>query len=201
MVISVLNLKGGTGKTTTAIALASAAAENSKAVRVLDADPQSSASAWAMDAEDAGEPLPFNVEPANLIAVKRTARTEKGKEDEWTFIDCPPSGNIMDEAAEAADMVVIPTTTGPADIAKAVETSKTLAAGGIEYAVLITMARKGTLSLKQTLDYLDEADESYFEARIPEREGLKNMFGHTFGAELYGYREVFKEIEEAVDGR
>ena len=55
MIISVINLKGGSGKTTTAMALATAAARHNRNVSVLDTDPQGDATTWAGDAEDAGE--------------------------------------------------------------------------------------------------------------------------------------------------
>ena len=58
MIISVINLKGGSGKTTTAMALATAAARHNRNVSVLDTDPQGDATTWAGDAEDAGETLP-----------------------------------------------------------------------------------------------------------------------------------------------
>lgn len=53
MIISVINLKGGSGKTTTAMALATAAARHNRNVSVLDTDPQGDATTWAGDAEDA----------------------------------------------------------------------------------------------------------------------------------------------------
>lgn len=43
MIISVINLKGGSGKTTTAMALATAAARHNRNVSVLDTDPQGDA--------------------------------------------------------------------------------------------------------------------------------------------------------------
>ena len=55
MIISTINLKGGVGKTTTAIALATAAVRDGKDVELYDCDPQSSASLWAMMAEEAGD--------------------------------------------------------------------------------------------------------------------------------------------------
>ena len=47
MIVAVVNIKGGVGKTTTAIALATLAARAGLDTVVLDADEQSSASLWA----------------------------------------------------------------------------------------------------------------------------------------------------------
>ena len=198
MIISVINLKGGVGKTTTALALATAAARDGKSVRVMDTDPQSSASLWAMKAAEDGDPLPFKVEAANVATVRATGRQLKGNEYEWVFIDCPPNGRVMDESMLAADLVVVPTTTGPADVAKAFDTAETLSDRDIYYAVLITRAMQRTLTLRQTLSELDDRDASYFDSMIPSREALKKMFGHAFGKDLFGYEAVYVELKEAV---
>ena len=47
MIWSIINAKGGVGKTTAAILLAAALHETGRMVRVKDADPQGSASSWA----------------------------------------------------------------------------------------------------------------------------------------------------------
>ena len=50
MIISVINLKGGSGKTTTAMALATAAARHNRNVSVLDTDPHGDPTTWAGEA-------------------------------------------------------------------------------------------------------------------------------------------------------
>ena len=78
MIISVINLKGGSGKTTTAMALATAAARHNRNVSVLDTDPQGDATTWAGDAEDAGETLPFTVDSANNRQTETTSANHGG---------------------------------------------------------------------------------------------------------------------------
>ena len=153
MIISIINLKGGVGKTTTAIALATAAQRDGKDVEVYDTDPQSSASLWAMSAEE----------------------------------------------MRVADMVIVPTTTGPADMVKAFETAETLSSRGIYYAILMTRTVARTLTLRQSLSELEERGASYFDAQIPNREALKNFFGNSFGDDLFGYEGVYEETKEGLE--
>lgn len=54
MIVPVLNIKGGIGKTTTTIALATAAVRAGYAAKVLDADEQGSTTLWADTAGQAG---------------------------------------------------------------------------------------------------------------------------------------------------
>jgi chromosome partitioning protein len=199
VIISIINLKGGVGKTTTAMALATAAQRDGKRVEVYDTDPQSSASLWAMVAEENGDPLPFEVVSANIATVRTAGRKYKGDPDEWVIIDCPPNGHVMDEAMRVADLVIVPTTTGPADMVKAFETAETLSERDVYYAILMTRTVARTLTLKQSMSELEDKNASYFDAQIPNREALKNFFGNSFGDDLFGYEAVYEEAKEGLE--
>ena len=194
MIVAITNLKGGVGKTTTTIALACAAAKAGERVRVIDADAQGSATEWGYLAdEEHGEKLPFRIEAANQSSISRL----KEKEGEWVFIDCPPAGKVNDDAIDKADFVVVPTTPSEVDMRQTWTTVVTLADRQIPYAVLVVRADKRTLTFRYLIEALKEEKASYFEAVIPQREDVKNSFGHDF-ADLYGYDDVFKEIKEAL---
>lgn len=198
MIISVINLKGGVGKTTTAIALATAASRDGKNVELYDCDPQSSASLWAMVADDNGDTLPFSVTSANIATVRMAGKKYKQTDEKWLFIDCPPNGHVMDEAMRAADLVIVPTTTGPADMVKTFETAETLSERDVFYAVLLTRTVARTLTLKQSLSDLESRNTSYFDSTIPNREALKNFFGNSFGDDLFGYEVVYEDLKQSL---
>ena len=198
MIISLLNLKGGVGKTTSCIALATASARDGKDVVVLDADPQGSATFWADNADDNERPLPFEVNAANPATIKRAAKKFQGDSDKWAFIDCPPNGTILDAAQEASDFVIIPTGTGNADLVKTAETVRTMEANDKLYAVLLTRVLTNTNGFKVAQENLENGSISFFDAAIRQKEDLKGYFGLPFGSSLYGYEDVYNEIKEAL---
>jgi len=84
-IISIVNTKGGVGKTTTAVYLATALSCQDRVV-LLDADPQGSATSWATDAFEAGDQLDFEVRPANAPIVRRCGDIDA----DLVIIDTPP---------------------------------------------------------------------------------------------------------------
>ena len=198
MIISLLNLKGGVGKTTSCIALATAAARDGKDVIVLDADPQGSATFWADNADDNDRSLPFEVNAANPATIKRAAKKFQGNSEKWAFIDCPPNGTILDAAQEASDLVIIPTGTGNADLVKTAETVRPMEANDKLYAVLLTRVLTNTNGFKVAQENLENGSISFFDAAIRQKEDLKGYFGLPFGSSLYGYEDVYSEIKEAL---
>ncbi len=100
MKIAVVNTKGGVGKTTTAIYLATVASAQGKSTELLDADPQGSATSWAEIATEGSAPLPFQVSPANKITLSRASSSD------ITVIDTPPgAADIIQAAIDAAGCI------------------------------------------------------------------------------------------------
>lgn len=194
MIVAVMNIKGGVGKTTTAVALAVAADRRGLDARVLDADPQGSASLWAAMAAGDGDPLPVAVDPANVVTLGALA--DGGG---VTVVDCPPAGAVVDAALAAADAVVVPTAPAAADLQQTWLTIAAVEAAGKPYAVLLTQARPHTMSLAGAVEALEAREASYCETTVPLREDIKNAFGCGLAGDLYGYDAALDEILGLMD--
>jgi chromosome partitioning protein len=113
MIISVLNQKGGVGKTTLAVHTATALAQRGRRVLLIDADPQGSALDWSASRENAPlfpvVGLPKNTLHRDLpsIAADYTA----------VVIDGPPRVNDLARSAIlASDIVLVPVQPSPYDV-------------------------------------------------------------------------------------
>ena len=103
--ITILAQKGGTGKTTLSIHMATAAAAGSGRVLIADTDPQSSAMVWQKRRKH-GVP---KVLPFSISRLKKDLAPIRQSGTELVIIDTPPhSTKAAITAANLADFVVIP---------------------------------------------------------------------------------------------
>ena len=192
MIIGIINSKGGVGKTTSAIYLASAFSEMGRNVVVIDMDHQGSASDWADRAEDAGTPLPFSVDLSNAKRLPRLLRAlEPGT---VVILDTPPgSPDVIDAAISAADFIVVPTRSYGLDVSRVWETLPSIE--HLPYRVLLTQARLGTNSLGGVLASLEAEGVPTFQTVIPLRESIADCLGEV-PTKHEGYDLVAEKIVE-----
>jgi chromosome partitioning protein len=104
-VVAIVGQKGGTGKSTTGIGLAVAAAIAGKAAVIVDLDPQANAANWK-DRRSRDNPA---VVSAQVSRLKQTIEAAQTHGAEFVVIDTPgKSDNAAIEAARLADLVLIP---------------------------------------------------------------------------------------------
>jgi len=121
MIISVINQKGGVGKTTLSIHISSTLALAGKKVLLIDADAQRSALDWAAARED--DPI-FTVVgmPSNTIH-KQVKRLES--DYDYIIIDGPPRVyDVAKSCIASSDIVLIPIQPSPYDVWSAEEVVK-----------------------------------------------------------------------------
>lgn len=106
--VTVLNLKGGTGKTTTAAHTAQALHELGARVLAVDADPQRSLERWSSAA-----PFPFSCVAKASLRLHRELPGIVGEQWNAVVIDTPPTDDgkaYVTAAARAASHILIPLT-------------------------------------------------------------------------------------------
>lgn len=135
LLLSLASLKGGVGKTTSAIHIAGQLTERQRAgVAVVDRDRTRSATSWSR-----GGHLPFFVGTQDAV-FKRA--------DEFTTLVIDSRGGLENEEllemAEASDFLLLPTNVEYMSLDAMAQTAEALGAlGHRAFAVLFTMARPG----------------------------------------------------------
>jgi chromosome partitioning protein len=111
--VAILSQKGGTGKTTTTLNLATAATLARKQAVVIDLDPQASAAGWK-DSRENKKPIVV-ASPATRLQHALNAAEQGGAQ--FVFIDTAPHDTeVALAAAEAADIILIPCRPGILDL-------------------------------------------------------------------------------------
>ena len=121
VIVAVANQKGGCGKTTICVNLASGLSHAGYRVLVVDADPQASALGWRNNSDQSK--LPFEVVALPSPHIHREIpRIVENSAYEIILIDCPPGGGgaaardgITQAAILAAGAVIVPVQPTPMD--------------------------------------------------------------------------------------
>lgn len=186
---SLVHTKGGVGKTTTAMFLAAAGFRRGLSVRVVDADPQGSASSWADRAAHLGMPLPFDVTPvraADLLGLSSEA-------GELLLVDSPPgTAAVIDAAVDAADLVIIPTGPRAADIDRVWPTLDITQHRPTTILLTLVDSRKVEAAVMPRA--LAEAKVPMLRSTVRDLTVIERAFGREIPGHIGDYGEVFDEL-------
>jgi len=183
-VIAFANPKGGAGKTTAALMLASELATRGAQVAIIDADPERWISQWA---ELPGKPDSIEIigdvtEDSVLDVIEATAARAQ-----FVIIDLEGTASLMvANAIGMSDLVVIPAQGGSMDARGAAKTirlirnQERMARRAIAHGVLLTRtsAAVTSRSLRNVRQQLDEAGIGVFATPIVERAAFRDIFDY-----------------------
>ena len=165
LLISLASLKGGVGKTTSAIHIAGHLSEQGRGgVAVIDRDRTRSATSWSRSGN-----LPFFVGTQDA-AFKRA--------DEFTTLVIDSRGGLeneeLQEMAEASDFLLLPTNVEYMSLDAMAQTAEALGAmGNRAFGVLFTMARPGK-RLETARRVLEELGLPVLNATVRASEAFKD---------------------------
>jgi chromosome partitioning protein len=135
-IIAIISQKGGAGKTTLAVHLATAAAAAGHATAIIDLDPQATAASWG-DRRIAAAPEVISGQAARLPALISSARQNGA---DFLVLDTAPNADqAVSLAARAADLVLIPCRAAAFDL-EAIETTLMLAKAAMKPAYVVLNA-------------------------------------------------------------
>jgi len=184
-ILSIVHTKGGVGKTTTAMYLATVAAERGTDVVVIDADPQRSAAVWAEQAKERGSGLPFDVVEAP---------GQRDWEKQLVIVDTPPgTSRQIQEAIDVADLALIPCGASPIDVERVWPTLD-LAVRQCPAIVLLTQVDLRAKLGERVRKLLRDESVPVLNTLVPQRQSIRKSFGRLPG-DRGAYADVLTELE------
>ena len=170
MIISFVNQKGGVGKTTTAINLASSLIRKNHNLVLIDADPQGSATAWhSIEDNQAFEIIdhPGELTQSDIKMIETAY--------DYVIIDAPPAvDDKVETILKASDLAILPVTPSSLDLWSCKETLDTMAAKSEAFLsgkvrLLINRKIPGTRVGREVRQALDKFDTPVFETELCQR--------------------------------
>ncbi len=197
MRIAVVNLKGGTAKTTSAMFLAAALAMRGRTL-LVDTDPQGSALSWSETAEADGYELPFAIMGLPTKDVHRKLARVAGDYDH-VVVDTPPGEiAITRSALRATEVALVATSPSVMDVSRFRPTLDLLADvedlnEDLAYYVLITRTRRISREGRDAREVMEGMGLPVLKTEVPHL----SFYSEAFGApvdDLAEYKAVASEL-------
>jgi chromosome partitioning protein len=203
-VIAFANPKGGAGKTTSALLLASELAGRGASVAIIDADPEKWISQWG-----ALPGCPENVTITSDVTEDSIVDQieEAAAAAQFVVVDLEGTASLMvANAIGMADLVIIPTqgssmdAKGAAKTIRLIRNQSRMARRDIPHAVLLTRTSAAVASraIRNVREQLDKAGIPVFVASVVERAAYRDIL--DYGGLLADLdRTKVSNVEKAVD--
>lgn len=184
-IITLANPKGGSGKTTAAVVLATTLASNGGNVSIIDGDPEGWASQWEQ-ASQASAPLPVRTTTATEDTILDVIDAEAQRS---AFVVVDPEGSaslLAAQAIAASDLVLIPSQASSLDAKGAVKALRLVANQArvicrpIAHRVLFTRTSAAiqTRAMRAIRAQLDAAGVPMMRTALVERAAFRDLLDY-----------------------
>lgn len=180
-IIVIANQKGGVGKSTIAMNLASTLSENTAPVFLVDADPQGTLSSWSLARSHQVEQkikhkrLLTMQKPLSPSEIEETVPSLT-KENDYVIIDCGPANDrAVRSSLAVANFAIIPVSPSPLDIWSVQTTVEMFSRGIEEYhltlkvRLLVSRSIPGSTLGAELRDALKDCPFPFFKTTITQR--------------------------------
>jgi chromosome partitioning protein len=176
VVITICNGKGGSGKTTLTVLLASALVEAGHQVAVLDTDPQKTATRW-------------------IQAVGGPQIAQEGQIYSALLIDTAPrlDTRTVADAIKRADVVILVTSPSPADLFTSQDTAAVIEREGARQRawILFNQVQPGTILARELAEMAERIGLSALRGKLHRRQAYQH-------AVLLGWKSLHSEAREEL---
>jgi len=181
-IITIAQQKGGAGKTTLAVQLATAMRRAGKSVAVVDIDPQGSLTAWMRlrehEAREAAE-IRFSMVGGWRLGVELDRLK---RECERIVVDSPPHAESDAKGAiKAADLVLVPCQPSPLDIWASKSTLDIAINDSKAVALVLNRVPPRGKSFDEALESIAERGYAALSARLGNRQAFITSLGRGLG--------------------
>jgi chromosome partitioning protein len=186
-VISFANPKGGAGKTTTALVLATELAVRGAKISIIDADPEKWISQWAaLPGKPANVEIIGNVTEDSIVDLIDAA----AQSSQFVIVDLEGTASLMvANAIGMSDLVVIPVqgssmdARGGAKTIRLIRNQERMARRPIPHAVVLTRTSAAVTSraLRNVKEQLAKGGIEVFDTAIVERAAFRDLFDYGGG--------------------
>jgi len=205
-VITFINQKGGVGKTTLALSMASAWHLAGRSVAVIDADPQQSALGWKQSQDESSLLAGMEV---YSIDHQNDFDDLSSLDEELIIIDTAGNDTPLTTAAlEASDLVIIPIKPSAMDAKASINTYRKVKAADKPCLYILNQTIKNSTLVEETLMALNDSGVPHLDLHVGTYIQFVRTLGNgetPFSDQPYsmasiGLKKIMTEIEGALNG-
>jgi chromosome partitioning protein len=182
-IITVAQQKGGSGKTTVTVNLATALLAQGKSVALLDTDPQGSLGKWFMKrVETYGDDPNLRFSTATAWGINYELRSLSSQVD-FVLVDTPPKADSdLRPALRAADLVLVPLSASHVDIWATQDVLDLADRASKRACIVMNRTRSGTRLGAEVVEAVGELEADVLKTSLGNRIVFAESLGQGLGA-------------------